>query len=103
MVGEHYLHSYYAPTSGTDTSPALAAFSVTFVSVCKAQSLDSTPAWKSVGWVTSICSLVQPFLVINTQQLHSEKSIIGPILTHYWIRMISSLVGNMGNSIGSMI
>ena len=37
------------------------------------------------------------------RQLHSEKSIIGPILTHYWIRMISSLVGNMGNSIGSMI
>ena len=36
-------------------------------------------------------------------ELHSEKSIIGPILTHYWIRMISSLVGNMGNSIGSMI
>ena len=34
--------------------------------------------------------------------VHSEKSIIGPILTHYWIRMISSLVGNMGNSIGSM-
>ena len=65
MVGEHYLHSYYAPTSGTDTSPALAAFSVTFVSVCKAQSLDSTPAWKSVGWVTSICILVQPFLVIR--------------------------------------
>ena len=37
------------------------------------------------------------------QNVHSEKSIIGPILTHYWIRMISSLVGNMGNSIGSMI
>ena len=51
-------------------------------------------------------NLVFTFVFFSREKcavLHSEKSIIGPILTHYWIRMISSLVGNMGNSIGSMI
>ena len=73
-------------------------FGKVYMRVLRTFSHGGSKTVRVLWWKAIVCTLW--FELVS--YVHSEKSKIGPILTHYWSRMISSLLDNIDNSIGSM-